>query len=228
MLYDTRNIVSRRFECPGNTRRMLNDDVYAAGLLNRALDPATQPPSISEFLREETDMLRHLVGHDRRIVDFGCGTGRHLTALGSQLALGVGLDNQLAYIAAAIRSDTPDSVHFVVADATQAPCPPVFDLAICMTNTWGTLPDKLAVLAEMRRLAPNIGKRIISVYTQTSIGARREWYARLDLEVKTETDEYLETTNGFRSEHFTVDRIRSLMGRCKIEPIKDIGYLVFA
>jgi hypothetical protein len=82
------------------------------------------------------------------------------------------------------------------------------------------------------------------VYAPTSIGARREWYARLDLEVTAETDEYLETADrfrsehftlnhletadGFRSEHFTLNRIRSLMGRCEVEPIGDIGYLVFA
>jgi SAM-dependent methyltransferase len=159
---------------------MSNDDVYAAGLLNRALDPATQPPAISAFLREEADRLRQLVGHGSRVVDFGCGTGRHLATLAPQLALGVGIDNQPAYIAAAVRSNIPGRVHFVVADATQVPCPPVFDLAICVTNTWGTLPDKLAALAEMRRVAPDPGRRIISVYAATSIPARREWYARLN------------------------------------------------
>lgn len=207
---------------------MSNDDVYAAGLLNRALDAATQPPAISDFLRKETERLRELVGTARRVVDFGCGTGRHLAALAPQLALGVGLDNQRGYIAAAVSSNISGPVYFVVADARHVPCPPAFDVAICMTNTWGTLPDKLAVLAEMRRLAPEPGRRIVSVYAATSIVARREWYARLGLEVKAETDEYLETADGFRSEHFTVNRIRSLMGRCELEPIADVGYLVFA
>lgn len=208
--------------------KMSNDDVYAAGLLTRALDPATQPPAISKFLREETARLRDLAGHGRRVVDFGCGMGRHLEALAPQLALGVGLDNQRAYIAAAIRSNIPGPVHFVVADARRVPCPPVFDLAICMTNTWGTLPDKLAVLAEMRRVAPAPGRCVISVYAPTSVAARREWYRRLGLEVTAESDEYLETADGFRSEHFSVDRIRNLMGRCEIEPVADIAYMVFA
>ena len=35
---------------------MSNDDVYASGLLNRALDPATQPPEIQAFLRAELDL----------------------------------------------------------------------------------------------------------------------------------------------------------------------------
>ncbi len=207
---------------------MSNYDAYAAGLLNRALDPTTQPTAIREFLRDESDRLQHLVGEGRRVVDFGCGTGRHLAALAAQLALGVGFDYQLAYIAAAAKTSISGPVHFVVADATQVPCLPEFDLAICMTNTWGTMPDKLGVLREMRRLAPGTGRRVISVYAPTSVAARREWYARLGHDVTTETPEYLETADGFRSEHFTANRLRRLLGRCEIEPIGSVGYLALA
>jgi SAM-dependent methyltransferase len=204
-----------------------NDAAYASGLLNRALDPATQPSAIRKFLREEGNRLRHVVGRGRRVVDFGCGTGRHLAALAPRLALGLGLDNQRAYVAAAIAENVAASVHFVVADATRAPCAPGFDLAICMTNTWGTMPDKLGVLEEMRRLAPDPGQRLVSVYAPTSIASRREWYARLGHEVVRETDEYLETADGFRSEHFTVERLRDLLGPCHVEPVAAVGYLAF-
>ena len=40
---------------------MSNDDVYAAGLLMRALDPATQPPEIQVYLRAELELLRELI-----------------------------------------------------------------------------------------------------------------------------------------------------------------------
>jgi SAM-dependent methyltransferase len=205
-----------------------NEAVYASGLLNRALDPANQPAAILEFLREEGERLQHLVGNGRRLVDFGCGTGRHLTALAPQLSFGLGLDYQRAYIEAAIAVNTAASVHFIVADATNVPCSNGFDLAICTTNTWGTMPDKLGVLSEMRRVAPHEGSRIVSVFGPTSVEPRREWYGRLGNEVVTETDEYLETADGFRSEHFTLGRLRTLVGSCDTESIADIGYLVFA
>jgi hypothetical protein len=35
---------------------MSNDEVYAAGLLNRALDPATQSPEIRAFLQAEIEL----------------------------------------------------------------------------------------------------------------------------------------------------------------------------
>lgn len=207
---------------------MSNTEVYAGGLLNRALDPATQPAAIREFLQQESDRLRAIVGQGRRVVDFGCGTGRHLAALARRLALGAGLDYELAYIDVAVRADIPGPVHFVVADATRAPYLPPFDVAICMTNTWGTIPDKAGVLREMRRVAPEPWSRVLSVYGPTSVAARREWYARLGQTVTAETTECLVTAQGFRSEHFTEDRLRSLLGPCKIEPLGEIGFLALA
>jgi len=48
---------------------MSNDDVYAAGLLNRALDPATQPPEIQAFLRAELDLLHDAITEGMRVID---------------------------------------------------------------------------------------------------------------------------------------------------------------
>src|SRR5579871_4746356 len=58
-----------------------NEQVYAAGLLNRALDPATQPPEIRAFLQAEIDLLNDLVVDGMSVIDVGCGTGRHLARL---------------------------------------------------------------------------------------------------------------------------------------------------
>ena len=44
---------------------MSNDEVYAAGLLNRALDPATQPPEIRAFLTAEVDLLNDVITEGR-------------------------------------------------------------------------------------------------------------------------------------------------------------------
>ena len=57
---------------------MANDEVYAAGLLTRALDPATQPPEIQAFLRAELDLLHDVITEGMQVIDVGCGTGRHL------------------------------------------------------------------------------------------------------------------------------------------------------
>jgi SAM-dependent methyltransferase len=207
---------------------MTNDQVYAAGLLNKALDPAKQPEAIRAFLRAEEGLVRELVPRRGRVVDFGCGMGRHLIGLRDVVALGVGIDYEWTYIAEANRLTPGGSLHFLVADATRVPLRSRFDVALCLTNTWGTMSDKLAVLGEMRRLAPATGTRLITVYASTSIAPRRQWYANLGHEVVEITDEHLRSTGGFVSEHFTEDRLRSLIGDCTISALGDIAYLVQA
>jgi ubiquinone/menaquinone biosynthesis C-methylase UbiE len=205
---------------------MSNDEVYAAGLLNRALDPATQPPEIQAFLRAELDLLHDVVPEGARVIDVGCGTGRHLLLLRDRLRLGVGVDYEHGYIAEADRRAGGHPLYFITADAAAIPVVAAFDLAMCLTNTWGTMSDKTGVLREMRRLAPKPHTRLLSVYSETSVPSRREWYRRLGHAVLEETREYLVTAGGFRSEHFSEARLRSLVGDCTIRPLAGIAYVV--
>jgi SAM-dependent methyltransferase len=205
---------------------MSNDDVYAAGLLNRALDPSTQPSEIQAFLRAEIDLLHGAVTAGMRVIDVGCGTGRHLLLLADRLRLGVGVDYEQSYIAEADRLARGRPLHFVTGDATAIPIVATFDLAVCLTNTWGTMGDKAGVLGEMRRLAPTPRTRLLSVYAEGSVPSRREWYRRLGHAVVEETAECLVTEGGFRSEHFSEARLRSLVGDCAIVPLAGIAYVV--
>jgi len=68
--------------------------------------------------------------------------------------------------------------------------------------------------------------RLLSVYSETSLAARREWYRRLGHAVTEETDEHLVTDGGLRSEHFSDARLRSLVGDCTIRPVTDIARVV--
>jgi hypothetical protein len=88
------------------------------------------------------------------------------------------------------------------------------------------MADKRAVLAEMRRLAPNPGTRVLSVFSRASVAPRREWYQRLGHTVLEETEEYLLTDGGFRSEHFSEDRLRDLIGDCTIQALADVAYFI--
>jgi ubiquinone/menaquinone biosynthesis C-methylase UbiE len=205
---------------------MSNEQVYAAGLLNRALDPATQPPEIRAFLQAEIDLLNDIVVEGMSVIDVGCGTGRHLTMLRNRLRTGVGVDYEHAYVVDARRRGGASRLHFVTGDATCLPIRAQFDLAVCMTNTWGTMNDQRGVLNEMRRCVPQPRMRLLSVFAEASVAARREWYRRLGHTVVQESDEYLMTDGGFRSEHFTKARLQSLVRDCTIRPCADIAYIV--
>jgi ubiquinone/menaquinone biosynthesis C-methylase UbiE len=205
---------------------MTNDDVYATGLLNRALDPSTQPAEIQAFMRAELDLLHEIVKDGMRVLDVGCGTGRHLFLVGDRVRLGVGVDYERSYIAEAARRGGASQLHFITGDAAAMPIAAEFDLAICITNTWGTMSDKAGVLAEMRRLAPRPHTRLLSVFSQASVAPRREWYRRFGHAVVEETGEYLVTDGGLRSEHFSDARLRALVGDCTIRPLAGIAHAV--
>lgn len=205
---------------------MTNDSVYAAGLLNRALDPATQPPEIQDFLQAEVELLHDVITEGMRVIDVGCGTGRHLLMLKDRLRLGVGVDYERSYIAEACGRAEGGHLHFVTADATALPVRIAFDFAMCLTNTWGTMSDKGCVLEEMRRVAPRPQTRLLSVYSEASVAPRKELYRRLGHAVVQEMPECLESQGGFRSEHFSESRLRSLIGECTIRPLTDIAYVV--
>ena len=205
---------------------MSNEEVYAAGLLNRALDPATQPPEIRSYLQAEIDLLRGTIVTGMAVIDLGCGSGRHLAMLRDRLRLGVGVDYEHTSVVEARRRVGARHLHFVTGDATAVPIGAGFDLAICLTNTWGTMSDKAGVLSEMRRLAPRPQTRLLSVYAEASVLPRREWYRRLGHAVVEESAEALLTEGGFRSEHFSEARLRNLVGDCAIRPFAGIAYLV--
>ena len=117
-------------------------------------------------------------------------------------------------------------MYFVTGDATALPIRAQFDFATCMTNTWGTMSDKVAVLNEMRRCVPHRGMRLLSVFSDSSVPARREWYRRFGHIVLEESPEWLLTEGGLRSEHFSEARLRSIVGECTVRPLAGVAYIV--
>src|SRR5919201_2120652 len=183
---------------------MSNDEVYASGLLTRALDPVTQPPEIRAFMDAEYELLASVVGEGMSWLDVGCGIGRHLALYRDRVRLGVGIDYEQTYIEEAHRHACSRPLYFIIGDAARLPLHGRFDIATCLTNTWGTMSDKQGVLDEMRRCA---SRRLLSVFAATSVPARREWYHRFGHPVIDESDEWLLTAGGLRSEHFTEARL---------------------
>jgi len=205
--------------------RLNNDAVYAQGLLGKALDPSTQPAVIRSFLAQESALIRDLLPPRTRVLDFGCGTGRHLIALDGHLGPSVGFDYERASVREAHIASAAKACEFFVADATAVPLATPFDAAICLTNTWGTMSNKGQVLAEMRRLSPSAGTRLITVYSASSVDARREWYGNMGHAVLEVTDREVVAEGGFSSEHFTEERLRGLLGPCELYEIGEIAYL---
>lgn len=206
---------------------MNNDEAYADGLLSKALDPSTQPPAIRSFLAEEVSVVQRLLPPRARLVDFGCGTGRHLIELRNRLVRGIGFDYEKTSIAEATRLAAAfPNLDFFVADATVVPLAGGFDVSVCLTNTWGTMTEKARVLDEMRRLSPAAGSRLLTVYSEASVPARREWYESMGHRVLHVTKSEIVAAGGFTSEHFTARRIQDQIGNCELHPVGAMAFVV--
>jgi SAM-dependent methyltransferase len=204
---------------------MDNRDAYAEGLLDRALDPTHQPPEIRAYVAAEIELLDRLIAPGARVVDIGCGTGRHLKRFADRVSEGLGVDYEPRYIEAAMR-DAPGHLRFSVADAGAVPHSGPFNLALCMLNTFGTMDAQDKVLAEMQRLAPERGTRLISVYSPESVPVRLAWYDRLGYRLLEQGGDYLAMSGGFRSQHFSEAALETRLNAVHTYPLAGIAFAV--
>ncbi len=202
--------------------------IYAAGALHRFLNPENQPPRVTKFLQEENEELMDAINPGARVVDFGCGTGRHLQLLSQKRGVtGAGFDIEKTYIQEATQRKLPGT-RFVVGDCRRPPLKSGFDVAICMNNTLGNITEQEKVIAAMRQLAT---ARIISVYTPDSILDRKEWYRRAGLTITQSTETFIKARDAqlhpFQSYHFSLRQLRELLGEdASIRTIGDgFGYI---
>lgn len=190
-------------------------------------DQSKQPQKIKQFFHEENNALLKIIPENTTLIDFGCGEGRHLRLLEKKLSYGLGIDLNKKVLEKAIRrSKNKSNLKFQRADATDTNIHTIFDYAICMFNTIGNIKQKQRLLSEMKRLAPSPQTAIISVYSENSIETRIAWYKNLGININEVTDTHI-LMDLIKSDHFTKERILGLIPQAKIEPLTEIGYLVY-
>jgi SAM-dependent methyltransferase len=144
-----------------------------------------EPRSASFHARED---IRFLVKHcevprQGKILDLGCGTGRHAMEMASAGYEVVGLDRSRLYLEKAVeeanRSDL--KIRFVEGDMRSFSFPPAFDAITSFHTSFGYFSDrqnKKSLRCMASCLAPE-GQLIIDVVNRdwvASIGARRLWW----------------------------------------------------
>ncbi len=89
---------------------------------------------------------------NKRVLDVGCGDGRHILEAAQRGAIAVGIDYDRAELEKARARCAVQGVTLMVADATRLPFADCAFHAVICTETLEHLPDDRAAIAEMARV----------------------------------------------------------------------------
>jgi len=195
-------------------------------VINHLLESACQVPKIEAYLREEIRYLQKNIALNSSVIDFGCGNGRHLKILESQISQGLGIDMNKSYLKEASALCVADKIRFEVGDIENYQPKELFDVAISMYNTFGNISNQKGMLESMMRSIKQGGKIIISVFSPESISSRLELYKIMGFKNLDIQAYKITTEKGFHSECFTEDSLLELMPNAMIKKCTDIGWIV--
>ena len=183
-------------------------------------------PKIEAYLLEEVSYLKNNIASNSSVIDFGCGNGRHLKILESQISQGLGIDMNRSYLEEASALCVADKIRFEVGDIENYHSIELFDVAISMYNTFGNIENQKGMIKSMMRSIKEGGKIIISVFSPKSTSSRLELYKIMGFENLDIQDYKITTEEGFHSQCFSETSLYEFMPNATIEKCTDIGWIV--
>lgn len=189
-------------------------------------------PEIEDWFQKEIEYLQNNIKPNSKILDVGCGFGRHIKILASFSKEVIGVDNDENMVREAKQDlSNSDNVEVFLKEADNLSFDDdSFDYVICMTNTFGDFPDKkVDVLKEMKRVCKKDGRIIISVYSEKSSEIRKKDYEKVGLTITKIENGIIYTKEGLVSEQFTKPQLENLFNdfklKAKIIELNPISYL---
>ena len=123
---------------------------------------------LPEWKEDCARLAQHLREHDRLIVDLGCGPGvsSYETAASASQALVIGIDISHLMLRRALRNrrrypSAGSRVHFIRGDALAMPFATASVDVVTSHSSFYLIPDKRAVLEEIRRVLRPAGQVIL-------------------------------------------------------------------
>ena len=219
------------------SRTALVNKFFSLPYFQRWLEQA--PPQFQRWFKAEEDFLIDLAKNNPNstFLDVGCGLGRHATLLAKKGIRVYGVDNNPTMIEGAtsqIKFDPSitELVDLFLEDVQKMHFEDeTFDVIICMTNTFGNLPNiEESVLREMARVLKPNGKIYLSVYCddQSFYSLREQTYHNIGLHVKRRNGKSIELLEGLYSKHFSRNELENTCRLAGLIPnIREITALAY-
>lgn len=170
-------------------------------------------PEIKDWFQKEIEYLQNNIKPDSKILDVGCGFGRHIQILAGFSKEVIGIDDDENMIRKAKQNlANLDNVKVFLQEANNLNFDDdSFDYVVCMTNTFGNFPDiKVDVLKEMKRVCKEGGRIIISVYSEKALEIRKKDYEKVGLHITKIKNGTIYSEEGLTSEQFTKPQLENL------------------
>jgi len=177
-------------------------------------------PKIKDWFQKEIVYLKKNIKQNSKILDVGCGFGRHIEIIANFSKEIIGIDNNSDTIEKAKdKLSNFKNIKLFVQDAQKLNFEDdYFDYVICLTNTFGDFPDiKESVLKEMKRVCKKNGKIIISVYNDKALEIRKKNYEKVGLHITEIKNGIIYTKEGLISEQFSKPQLKELFDKLKLK-----------
>lgn len=190
------------------------------------------PPAYKDLFQKEKDYLRTHIEPNSKVLDIGCGNGRNILSIVDIAGNITGLDNsQKAVQDAQENLKAHQNVEVVLGDAMNLPFEDKsFDFVILSMTLVNFADSKLKALQEMKRVAKDEGKVIISVYSEKALPDRVAMYDQVGAKIKDEKNGYIVfETEGLTSEQFSKDQLEEMAVKVglKMTDCEEIGSLAY-
>jgi ubiquinone/menaquinone biosynthesis C-methylase UbiE len=191
------------------------------------------PPLISDWVQKETLWLQKNIKRGSIVLDVGYGWGRDLKVIAKIIKKGIGIENDPKIIKEAKKNLTKfKNIEVFLEDAKKMHFEDnIFDYVLCLGNTFGNFgKNKYKILREMKRVAKNNGKIILSVYSEKALPERIKGYKKVGVKIKKITKEgTVYTKEGFILEQFSKRKIKEIFKKAglnaKITELNQISYI---
>ena len=175
---------------------------------------------IKDWFQKEIAYLKKNIKPNSKILDIGCGFGRHIELIADFSKEVIGIDNNSGMIKKAKnRLSNFKNVKLFVQNAQKLEFKKdYFDYVICFTNTFGNFPDiKENVLKEMKRVCKKDGQIIISVYNDNVLKMRKKNYEKVGLHITEIKNGIIYTEEGLISEQFSKSQLKKLFDKLRLK-----------
>lgn len=175
------------------------------------------PKSFIKLFEQEEAYIKRSIKKGEKVLDVGCGTGRTILSIVNVAENITGLDIDPKAIEDTKKNTANcKNVDIVLGSATSIPFEDkTFDVVVFSMTLVNLDTEKSKGLSEMKRVAKDNAKIIVSVYSEKATEERMNMYKQVNVPIESETNgRFVFGIEGLVSEQFSVEEMKRM-----IEPL---------